>query len=82
MDKTRFPVWKEAFDFPLDPDLSANSPLTVTVLDKDLLDDDFMGEVIIPFSDISSMETAMGRWYSLLPRTKDRSEQVSKNGVI
>ena len=69
-------MWTEAFDFPLAPDGLANSSLILTVLDKDLLDDDFMGEVIIPFYDISSIETAMGRWYTLLPRTKDRSEQV------
>ena len=86
LDKTRFPVWAETFDFPLDPQISVQpqpchpigSPLILTVFDKDFMEDDFMGEVVIPYSEINSMETAHGRWYSLLPRTRDRIEKVTK----
>ena len=67
----------ETFDFPLDiSPTSESSSLRLTVLDKDLIEDDFMGEVIIPFSEISNMDSAAGQWYSLLPRTKDRTGQV------
>lgn len=63
------PAWHEEFFFNVD---ETHEELLLTVWDEDLITHDFLGQVIIPISDIMAAEkmTITRKWYTLKKRSE------------
>ncbi|SAM08432.1 hypothetical protein [Absidia glauca] len=72
LSNTNNPVFNQTFTFPLSQG-SSDHKIHFTVLDKDLVGSDKIGEVTVDFADIIQQNRPVDEWYKITGKTGLRS---------
>lgn len=76
--KTLEPEWNEDFSFPIDEgDDFLKTPLHLTMLDKDLISSDFMGQCVIDLEEKLEDQSGFNGWISLWDKNMSKREHGS-----